>query len=142
MGVGGVSERMPLSASVVDTELTSDNRLQVLAQVSATGFDNIAYEGQMTASGLGDIEGSDTVEFSGQVGPGAGDEYMETFDLGLSESDLPGEVLVTLALDDGTQDQVRVELGGGGGLGDIPTGAVLAVGAGAALAGLALRGRE
>jgi hypothetical protein len=104
---------MPLNASVVDAELTADNRLQILAQVSATGFDNIAYEGQMTVSGLGDIEASDTVEFSGQVGPGAGDEYMETFDLGLSESDFPGEVLVTLALDDGTQDQVTVEISGG-----------------------------
>lgn len=103
---------MPLSATVVDAELTSDNMLQVLAQVSATGFDNIAYEGQMTASGLGDIEASDTVEFSGQVGPGAGDEYTETFDLGLSESDFPGQVLVTLALDDGTQDQVTVEITG------------------------------
>jgi len=103
---------MPLTASVVDAELTPDYQLQALAQVSVTGFDNIAYEGQMTVSGLGDIEASDTVELSGQVGPGAGDEYVETFDLGLDESDFPGQVLVTLALDDGTQDQVTVEITG------------------------------
>jgi len=134
---------MPLNASIVDASLGSKNTVQVLALVSVTGFDNLSYEGQLTATSNG---ASDSVDVSGQVGPGAGDEFVADLNLGLTDQSLPTQVTVTLELDDGTQDEATFQLGETGGVGDalsdIPPATLLGVGAGAVGIGLYLASRN
>lgn len=100
---------MSLNIGVASVDLTDDYRLRVVVGVSVTGFtSSVDYSGAISVA---NAPQSDNVEIEGTVGTGAGDEHVVTLDAGLHGDDLPTEVLITAALDDGTQEQatVRVE---------------------------------
>ena len=99
---------MSLNIGVADVELNDDMTLDILVGVSATGFSPpLSYTGAVSTA---DVPDPGATEIYGEVSPGAGEEHLVTLPTGYSEDDLPAEVLVTAALDDGTQEQVRVEI--------------------------------
>ena len=111
---------MSLNIGVANVDLLDDNRLQVMVGVSVTGSgQSESYTGAVSVA---NAPSSDFVDIDGTVGTGAGDEHVVTLDAGLTDDDLPTEVLVTAALDDGTQEQATVEVssGGNGGGADRP----------------------
>ena len=109
---------MSLNIGVAGVDLLDDNRLQVTVGVFVTGFgQSESYTGGVSVT---NAPSSDFVEIDGTVGTGAGDEHVVTLDAGLTDDDLPTEVLVTAALDDGTQEQATVEVSPGDGGGDRP----------------------
>ena len=127
---------MSLNIGVANVDLLDDNRLQVMVGVSVTGSgQSESYTGAVSVA---NAPSSDFVDIDGTVGTGAGDEHVVTLDAGLTDDDLPTEVLVTAALDDGTQEQATVEVssgGNGGGAGGITGGDVaIVLGAGLSVA--------
>ena len=134
---------MSLNIGVASVDLLDDNRLEVTVGVSVTGFnESESYSGQVSVA---NAPSSDFVEIDGTVGTGAGDEHVVTLDAGLTDDDLPTEVLITAALDDGTQEQATVEVspgggrnGNGGGGGGLSSREWAAIGAGAVGTGFAL----
>ena len=133
---------MSLNIGVARVDLLDDNRLEVTVGVSVAGFnESESYSGQVSVA---NAPSSDFVEIDGTVGTGAGDEHVVTLDAGLTDDDLPTEVLITAALDDGTQEQATVEVSpGGNGGGDDPDSIDMArvakFGAGGLAIGLAAR---
>jgi len=97
---------MPLNIGVADVELLNDNQLRVTVGVSVTGFtQSESYTGGVSVA---NSPSSDFVEIEGTVGTGAGEQHVVTLDAGLTDDDLPAEVLITAALNDGTQEQATV----------------------------------
>ena len=134
---------MSLNVGTPQVEVLDDYRLRVTVGISVVGFNpSESYTGAISVANSPE---SDNVEISGVVGSGAGEEHTVTLDAGLTESDFPTEVLITTALDDGTQNQttVALELESGDGTppgdGDgLSTREWAAIGAGAVGTGYAL----
>jgi len=137
---------MSLNVGAPQVEVLDDLRLRVTVGVSAVGFtQSESYTGAITVA---DSPESDSKDISGTVGVGAGQEHTATLDAGLTEADLPAEVLITTALNDGTQNQSNVVVeANGGDDGDeggedregLEPRELAAIGAGAVGTGLVLR---
>ena len=99
---------MSLVVSIPSVNLTGENELEVLVAVSVEGETTpISYTGGVTTASVPE---PDDASIEGEVGMGEGEEHLVTLTTGYSEDDFPAEVLVTAALDDGTQEQVWVEI--------------------------------
>jgi len=134
---------MSLNVGAPQVEVLDDLRLRVTVGVSAVGFtQSESYTGAITVA---DSPESDSKDISGTVGVGAGQEHTATLDAGLTEADLPAEVLITTALNDGTQNQSNIVVeANGGDDGDedregLEPRELAAIGAGAVGTGLVLR---
>jgi len=104
---------MSLVVSIPSVNLTGGNELEVLVSVSVEGQTTpISYTGAVTTASVPE---PDDASIEGEVGMGQGEEHLVTLGTGLSDDGLPAEVLVTAALDDGTQEQVWVEIDPGNG---------------------------
>ena len=107
---------MTLQVDVLNVALVEDLLLEVTVAVSSN--ENESYSGAISVA---NAPQSDNTEISGSLAgasgsfPGDSNTHRVVLDAGLTDDDLPTEVLITAALDDGTQEQATVEVSPDGG---------------------------
>lgn len=99
---------MALNLTISDVSVVGSNALQVTVNTSVRGSTvSQGYEGEINVTGAPQ---TDRADIQGRPGRGAGVEHVVTLDPGLSSEDLPAEVLVTVVLDTGVQEQMFVTI--------------------------------
>ena len=107
---------MTLRVDVLNVALVEDLLLEVTVAVSSN--ENESYSGGISVA---NAPQSDNTEISGSLAgasgsfPGDSNTHRAVLDAGLTDGDLPTGVLITAALNDGTQEQMVVELDADGG---------------------------